>query len=264
VSDRPFLPPLVAVLATIVAVSACADVGLSIGRPQSAVAIRPDLDPGSRCVLDADPANGGDPEPPAEVVAAGDPTDPTGVVTVSAVGLGEIVLPSARLLVSDLFAVNSYFLPDMAAVDLRGFTGSAPVCLHVAHFQNTDQRAAFLHVRVLDSPVARWEVGTAGFGVDGGTGGIASAEAVRAATGDITDVYLDTLDANSVPTWGWLNITTDASTGANVIGFSTGYGDGGFPVYAGFDQSGRVASVVIDLLVLPWRWLDRVGAVPAA
>jgi hypothetical protein len=263
-SERPLLPPLVAVLATIVAVAACAGVDLPIEGSRPAVTVLAELDKASPCVLDSDPANGGHPDPPAEVAAAGDPIDPTGVVAVSAVGLGEIVLPSPRLLVSDLFAVNSYFLPGMAGVDLHGFTGRAPVCLHIAHFQPADQRAAFLHVRLLDAPVARWEIGTAGFGVDGGTGGIASAEAVRAATGEITDVYLDTLEAHSVDTWGWLNMTTDATSGANVIGFSTGYGDGGFPVYAGYDQAGRVVSVVVDLLVLPWRWLDLVGPVPAA
>ena len=30
--------------------------------------------------------------------------------------------------------------------------------------------------------------------------------------------------------------------------FSTGYGDGSYPVYAEFDENGRVAKVVIDFL----------------
>jgi hypothetical protein len=32
-------------------------------------------------------------------------------------------------------------------------------------------------------------------------------------------------------------------------------------VYAGIGRDGRVVAVVIDLLVLPWRWLGRIGTI---
>ncbi len=237
----------------------------SVASVPSVFTVQEDLVPRSACVLDPDPAHGGHPAPPAPVVQFGDPIDPTGVVEVTAVGLGDIVLPSDRLLVEDYFAMGLFFLPDMPAVELKGFTGRAPVCLHIAHFEPADQRAAFLHVRLVDEPVDRWEIGTSAFGVDGGTGGIASAEAVRVSTTEEdSQVMIDALQAHSVDTWGWANVTTDPASGANVIGFSTGYGDGGFPVYAGLAADGRVVSVVVDLLVLPWRWLDKVGAVTAS
>jgi len=252
----------VLVVATI-AVAGCGLLSPSIPTSRPTFAVRAYLDPQSPCFLDPDPSNGGDPEPPAAVVEAGDPTDPTGVEAVSAVGLGDIVLPSDRLVVADFFALVPYGLPDLPTVDVAGFTGRAPVCLHIAHFVPTDQRAAFLHVRLAAEPVVRWEIGTAAFGVDGGTGGIASAEAVRAASDDASDFYLSALEVHDVDTWSWANITTDPASGANVIGFSTGYGDGGYPVYAGYAQDGRAVSVVIDLLVLPWKWLDLIGTVPA-
>jgi hypothetical protein len=131
----------------------------------------------------------------------------------------------------------------------------------VARLDPADERVAFAHVRFSDQPVTRWTDDPIGFGVDGGTGGIGSAEAVSAATVDSIDGYLAAIEAHDVNTWNWANITTDAAHGANVIGFSTGYGDGGYPVYTGFDAQGRVASVVIDLLVVPWRWLGRIGPV---
>ena len=77
-------------------------------------------------------------------------------------GSGTIALPSDQLLVADYFTMHSYFLPDMARVQLHGFTGRAPVCAHLARFQPPDQRIAFLHVRLLDEPVERWIIGTAG------------------------------------------------------------------------------------------------------
>ena len=231
-------------------------------RPNLGFTVASKLDPRSDCVLDPDPANGGNPRPPAPVVEAGDPADPTGVVEVTAVGLGDLVLPSDQLIANDFFAMGSFFLPDAPRVDLGGFTGRAPVCLHIARFEPPDQRVAFVHVRLTDEPVERWIIGTAGFGVDGGTGGIGSAEALRPVNSEeAIDLYLDVINATSVDTWAWANITTDPASGANVIGFSTGYGDGGYPVYAGIGRDGKVVSVVIDLVVLPWRWLDRTGTI---
>ena len=231
-------------------------------RPNLGFTVATKLDPRSGCVLDPDPANGGHPAPPAPVVEAGDPTDPTGVVEVMAVGLGDIVLPSDQLIVDDFFAMGSFFLPEAPRVQLHGFTGRAPVCVHIARIEPVDQRVAFLHVRLTHEPVDRWIIGTAGFGVDGGTGGIGSAEALRPVNSEeAIDFYLDVINASSVNTWAWANITTDPASGANVIGFSTGYGDGGFPVYAGIGRDGEVASVVIDFFVLPWRWLGRIGTI---
>jgi hypothetical protein len=231
-------------------------------RPNLGFTVASKLDPRSDCVTDPDPANGGTPAAPAPVVEAGDPADPTGVVEVSAVGLGDIVLPSDQLIVNDFFAMGSYFLPEAPRVQLHGFTGPAPVCVHIARLEPADQRVAFVHVRLTHEPVERWTIGTAGFGVDGGTGGIGSAEALRPVNSEeAIDLYLDVINASSVDTWAWANITTDPASGANVIGFSTGYGDGGYPVYAGIGRDGKVVSVVIDFFVLPWRWLGRIGSI---
>jgi hypothetical protein len=231
--------------------------------PAATLPSREELDPGSACVADPDPANGGRAEPPAPVVEAGDPADPTGVVAIDAVGLGDLVLPSDRLFVADVFALV-VDTESLEGVDLQGFTGRAPVCLHIARYEPADQRVAFVHVRLGDEPVVRWEH-VAGFGVDGGTGGIASAEAVEAIERSEIDAvfnqYFEVLDRHSVDTWAWLNIETGPGTGANVIGFSTGFGDGGYPVVAGYDAQGRVAAVVIDHLVVPWAWLSRVGPI---
>ncbi len=227
--------------------------------PNHPLPAKAELDPASPCVTDPDPANGGHPAPPA-LLAANDSVDPSGVVGLRAVGLGDVVLPSDKLLVADLFAmaVNP---DDLPAIDLGGQTGRFPVCLHVAQLHPADERVAFLHVRFSTQPVVRWADAPIGFGVDGGTGGIGSAEAVSAATIENIDGYLAAIEAHDVPTWNWANVTTDAATGANVIGFSTGYGDGGYPVFVGLDKDGRVASVVVDLLVAPWRWLGEVGSV---
>ena len=221
-----------------------------------------ELDVDAACVTDADPANGGEPPPPDGVTKAGDPADPTGVVAIEVVGVGDLVLPSDELFAADLFGLGGN-PADFEAIDLEGFTGSAPACLHVALYEPADERVAFVHVRLSDEPVTTWRE-TAGFGVDGGTGGLGSAEAVVAvgsSTEGLGEQYLDVLEQTYRNTWSWMNITVDPPTGANVVGFSTGFGDGGYPVVVGEDVDGRPASVVIDHGVVPWAWLSRVGTV---
>jgi hypothetical protein len=230
--------------------------------PPATFPSRTELDRGSACVTSSDPANGGDPAPPDGVVAAGDPADPTGVVAIEVVGVGDLVLTSDQLLAADLFALAGD-PAELDAIDLDGFTGRAPVCFHVAHYDSTDERVAFVHIRLSDAPVVSWRE-TGGFGVDGGTGGIASTEAVVSAGSGVEGLieqYLVELDRTYVDTWSWLNIELDPETGGNVIGFSTGFGDGGYPVVVGEDADGRPAAVVIDHVIVPWAWLRRVGPV---
>ena len=220
------------------------------------------LDPASACVASPDPANGGHPAPPDGVIEAGDPADPTGVVAIEVVGVGDLVLTSDQLLVADLFWLGGD-PAELETIDLDGSAGPAAVCLHVARYDSSDERVAFVHVRLTDAPVVAWrEAG--GFGVDGGTGGIASTEAVIAVGSGVDGMieqYLEELERHQVNTWTWLNIELDPATGGNVIGFSTGFGDGGYPVAVGEDAEGRPASVVIDHVVVPWAWLSRVGPV---
>lgn len=234
------------------------------GGPATTFPSRADLDPASACVARPDPVNGGDPAPPDGVVEAGDPADPTGVVAIEIVGVGDLVLTSDQLLVADLFWLGGD-PAELEAIDLEGFTGRASVCLHLARYEPADERVAFVHVRLTDAPVVSWRQ-AGGFGVDGGTGGISSTEAVIAAGSGIEGLgeqYLEELERHQANTWTWLNIELDPATGGNVIGFSTGFGDGGYPVVLGEDAAGRPASVVIDHVVVPWAWLARVGDVTA-
>jgi len=46
--------------------------------------------------------------------------------------------------------------------------------------------------------------------------------------------------------YSWANVVVDPSSGANVIAFSSGAGDGVFASYFGFDGRGKLADFVID------------------
>ncbi|MBW4474008.1 MAG: DUF4241 domain-containing protein [Stenomitos rutilans HA7619-LM2] len=59
------------------------------------------------------------------------------------------------------------------------------------------------------------------------------------------------LEVNQTFTCSWANMCLDNETQANVIAFSSGWGDGIYPTYFGFNESGEVVSVITDFGVCP-------------
>jgi hypothetical protein len=49
----------------------------------------------------------------------------------------------------------------------------------------------------------------------------------------------------------------DIEKGANLVMFSTGFGDGGYPLYVGLDAAGRPTRFVLDFHVLHLAWPKR-------
>ena len=49
-------------------------------------------------------------------------------------------------------------------------------------------------------------------------------------------------------TWSWLDMKLG---GGNLIAFSSGYGDGSYASYAGFDSERHVSVVVTDFAIIP-------------
>jgi hypothetical protein len=48
----------------------------------------------------------------------------------------------------------------------------------------------------------------------------------------------------------WANVLVNDTTGANVIAFSSGWGDGGYSSYWGYDAKGNLANLVTDFMLL--------------
>jgi len=46
------------------------------------------------------------------------------------------------------------------------------------------------------------------------------------------------------------SVEVDPTTHANVVAFASGFGDGTYPSYAGFDRDGRVVVVLTDFGIL--------------
>jgi hypothetical protein len=112
---------------------------------------------------------------------------------------------------------------------------------------------AAVKVWVSDGPVDSWETalragedlrtlpdgGFFGFGVDAGAGCFFDATAASALASQTREFVLWPEESREL---------TDDASGANLIAFSSGWGDGSYPVWIGRTASGDIACFVADLL----------------
>lgn len=180
--------------------------------------------------------------------------------------IGELVLTSGKLVACDPL-VNPHSEP----FEITLTPGRYPVILSVAHIQkNNDQRVAYAMLRLSDRTPVRWEMATVpgedisslsedaigyGYGVDSGTGCFMDAEvgqiiddSIYADTEEEILVYqlLERLEKNQIRTWCWADMCIDEKSQANVIAFTSGWGDGVYITYFGYDTENNIVSVVTD------------------
>jgi len=184
-------------------------------------------------------------------------------VAVSVEHLPDVVLPSGRLVATDAFVIGGH--PFTIGVP----AGHHPVSVIRADFADGDRRIAAAIVRFGAGETARWELALVpgqdpatlrpgeifGYGVDSGTGAFTSPEAVGAVESEAdytaySDELLAAMGAKTVPAPLTAAVEVDPATGANVVAFASGFGDGAYPTYAGFDASGRIVVVLTDFGVL--------------
>lgn len=139
-----------------------------------------------------------------------------------------------------------------------------------------EQRIAAAELRLSERPAVRWELATRvgqrieelaeghifGYPVDTGLGCFADREAIvgmeqmehklaEQLGDDFISFYDDALaDLLEEHEDNWANLAVDEATGLNVVIFSSGYGDGFYASYWGFDEAGYPVSLVTDFRVL--------------
>ncbi len=180
-----------------------------------------------------------------------------GGVTLTHHSLGDLSLPTGQLVASDPFVC-----PEQEAFTQSLLPGTYPVTLSIAQIDD-DQRLAFAILRVEAGAPVTWEMLTVGeqdpdelsedefFGypVDAGTGCFMdrsvgkSLTAAMDADNDFCDTLFVEMEKTYRNTWSWLNHPLGA---ANLIAFSTGYGDGRYATYAGLDVAGKIVVIVTD------------------
>ena len=178
--------------------------------------------------------------------------------------LGKIKLPTGRIVANDPMC-NFQMEPFERTVA----PGEYPVMLYIAHM-NDDQRVAFAEIRFTEELPAEFELATVsgddvsklgdddffGYGVDTGTGGFmdeitcGELKKIIYESDDYTfDSLDDALDKSYVPTYDTANVCLPDSE-HNVVAFSSGFGDGTYPSFWGFDKNGDLCSLITDFMVI--------------
>jgi hypothetical protein len=194
-------------------------------------------------------------------------------VTISTHQIGELVLTSGRIIACDPLIVPDTRYHLKKAVK----PGRYPVTVSVADFQPIgDTRFACAMLQISDEATVKWEVAFINepnpnqtndrtyYGVDAGTGCFVDWDAAEIIGNLVSleisypekdefelfcDRVIAEMERNSFGkhfTAGWANIQVSDDTEANIIAFSSGWGDGDYVSFWGYDESGNLTSLVTD------------------
>ncbi len=195
-----------------------------------------------------------------------------GPITLRHHAAGNLIVTSGGIVACDPILIEDEPQPFVTRIE----PGHYPVILSIASFPNSDERVAYATLQVRKQDPVRWEAAqrsgdetddddTAWYPVDSGKGCFMDADALRALldrlereeTDDSVyeeinigpgplELVSEAVNASRTPTWGWANVGLEPDTAANVVGFSSGWGDGGYATYLGYDASEDLVCFTTD------------------
>jgi hypothetical protein len=173
---------------------------------------------------------------------------------------GTVQMPSGRLVATDPGWIDD----DVEPFEITVAPGDYPVQLGILRFEDDPEHVRVTAAKLVISPdpVASWELALVpgqdprmlgenefyGFGVDTGTGCFFDA-AARAAFEKILDVDSDEGLVDDVM-GARTAVVADPESGATLVAYASGWGDGSYPTWIGRTASGEVACFVSDMLIL--------------
>ena len=186
--------------------------------------------------------------------------------TVQLKDVAAIVLTTGRIVACDPFVLAG----DTAPFLVTAPPGTYPVVLSIAMVEPPDERVACAKVQFREGAPVRWEMARKpgqnmamlkegqvfGYGVDTGTGCFGDAEALTALDtrlrADQDRKYFAEIVAAQKANGGkWAALSFAPTTPANCVIFSSGWGDGFYTSWWGYDATDEIACFVTDFNVLP-------------
>lgn len=183
--------------------------------------------------------------------------------------LDDVVLPTGRIVGCDPLTCDDGTEAFTVAVPPGRYAVWAWVALL---FQDSGQeqqrRVAALEIEVGGGDAVRWELALVagqdpanlgddqffGYGVDAGTGTLIDESAARLLASSewerLEEIFVEG-PLPSAPVPGAVSAVLDEASGANVVSTTSGWGDGAYPTFIGYDASGAVTSFVTDFCVVP-------------
>jgi len=177
--------------------------------------------------------------------------------------IGKIKIESGKLIACDPIVMH-----DASPFTQNFPIGDFPVHLAMAKTHN-DERVAFSRIVFSDKAITKWEFALQKgqkpiplkdtsfycYGVDGGTGifidSISNTIFNKKDQSDWENVFITKAEKNSYK--GYIH----DFEGHNFATFSTGYGDGCYATYIGFDNQGKVCQILTDFGLVEWWKLEE-------
>ena len=169
--------------------------------------------------------------------------------------LGEVILPTGRIAVGE-------YLFDEEVLDITVPPGAYPAHATLVRYEDltgaSGESVALASLVLSDAPTVRWEEANV-IAVDGGTTTLTSAEVLERLATAITDDEdewwrLEDEILHSMMAHDYLGTEWPVTDDLNLVRVSSGYGDGGYPVYVGYDRDGEATRVVVDFVLIHLDW----------
>jgi hypothetical protein len=207
----------------------------------------------------------------------GDGTTEPRVTAFRVIGIGKVIITSGRIAAADPFVGLQTAKPFTQAVP----TGAFPVRLAVGDHpagETKDNRVSLARVDFTDRPTVRWSMAITrehdlatlkdgeifGYGVDAGTGSFfdpavqPAIDAIYAKNPEAYNDWQNEGEANGPKIIGQYSFVLMLPAGdANVAMFHSGWGDGFYASWFGYDADGNVTALVTDFNTIDWakaRW----------
>lgn len=204
--------------------------------------------------------------------------------TLHDIKVGDLFLPTGKIVCGDPF-----FLDHLRPFNQKVATGKYPVIISIYKVEEDHHRVAFGRIQLSDAKPVRWELAFTeditdeqiasiqpgefyGYGVDAGLSCFTDEETNKMFSATMTELYkkdetfnyYDNLLAEefkasagsnplSRPEGDWNNHFPIKGDDRNVVMFSSGWGDGSYPVYWGFDEAGTRVELRTDFGVVGYE-----------
>lgn len=178
------------------------------------------------------------------------------------VNIGKLKIPTGIIIACDPMHIDEYGIPFTQVFP----NGEFPVQLSVAKIKN-EERIAFARIHFSDAPVVQWAFALRkgdkqipiggedrpGYSVDAGVGVFIDSAANNVLNRNHvvnmdTGIYLE-LEKNYRHKWRYAIFNFKDH---NLATFSSGFGDGYYSSYIGFDANGKPCRLLTDFNILDW------------
>ncbi|MBW4580985.1 MAG: DUF4241 domain-containing protein [Tildeniella nuda ZEHNDER 1965/U140] len=208
-------------------------------------------------------------------------------ITFSVHNIGNLVLTSGKLIACDPLLISPSSEGNEPFFTVCLLPNSYPILLSVATYNPLSKLPACAMLQVSSQVPVKWEValrlgddlekGIYAYGVDSGTGCFMDADTLQALIALVNPENIKNEARQSLATileveerfeqefgnrlvqeqdknyantgFDWTNLLVSSSTGANVITFRSGLGDGVYASYWGYDEADKVVCLVTDFML---------------